>query len=316
LSDQEKLSDQETQEHLMDDIPDLYMIEDLEQMRTVADDLRRRIVDSLAARAMTVTQLGDLLGVAPAKTHYHVRELERVGLVKLVETREKGGVLEKYYRTVAKVLAVSPDVLKMIPPDESVALIEGVMRSQTASYLEAVRRTTRAKSWEEDIIIFSTGSLWMTNDEWRQAAQRIEALLLPYRVARNVPGEREIAIALMAHHLENLTADGAERAVEDLEPVAPVAPEARRPDAAAMKPKRLRFFAAGSATLHAADLETAITRGGMLDIFVLGDFAIAEDVTPDLAERAIGRFRSRGTLSASPEVRAVLRRKEADMWKT
>jgi hypothetical protein len=54
----------------------------------------------------------------------------------------------------------------------------------------------------------------------------------------------------------------------------------------------------------------------MLDIFVLGVFSVSDDVTPDLAERAIGRFRSRGTLSASPEVRAVLRRKEVDMWKT
>lgn len=300
----------------LEDIPDLYMIENLEQMRTVADDLRRRIVDSLAARAMTVTQLGEQLGVAPAKTHYHVRELERVGLVKLVETREKGGVLEKYYRTIAKVLAVSPDLLKMVPADESVALIEGVMRSQNASYLEAVRRTMRTKRLGEDIIIFTTGSLWMTNDEWRQAAQRFEALLLPYRTARNGPGEREIAFTMMAHHLESPVADGAERAAEDSEPVAAAAPEERSPDAAAMKPKRLRFFAAGSAMLHAAELENAIARGGMLDIFVLGACAIAEDVTPDLAERAIGRFRSRGTLSASPEVRAVLRRKEADMWKT
>ena len=293
----------------MDDIPDFYQIETLEQMRTVADDLRRRIVDSLAARAMTVTQLGDLLGVAPAKAHYHVRELERVGLVKLVATREKGGVLEKYYRTVAKVLSVSPDVLKMVAPDESLALIEGVMRSQTVSYLDAVRRTIRTKRFGEDIVAFTTGSLWMTNDEWEQAMKRIEEILLPYRAARAAPDEREIAFSLMAHHLES----PAEEALPETNP-APA--ERSSTKGAPAKPKRIRHFAAGSTIIRAADLEYALARGGMLDVFVLGACTIADEVTPELANRAIGRFRSRGTLQASPQVREVLRGKEADMWKT
>lgn len=304
----------------MDDFPDVYYIENLEQMRAVADDLRRRIVDSLSARAMTVTQLGELLGVAPAKAHYHVRELERVGLVRLVETREKGGVLEKYYRTIARVLAVSPDVLRMVTPDESLALIEGVMRSQMAAYLDAVQRTIRTKRWGEDIIAFTTGSLWMTNDEWQQAVKRMEELLLPYRTARGLSDEREIAFSLMAHHLEipaepapEATPPSAERAAE---PNGPAKPESVRPVAPPNKPKRIRTFAAGSMLIRAADLENALARGGTLDIFVLGVCTIADDVTPELAERAIGRFRSRGTLQASPAVREALRRKEADMWKT
>lgn len=38
---------------------------------------------------------GVLHRLARSDAHYHVRELERVGLVQLVETREKGGILEK-----------------------------------------------------------------------------------------------------------------------------------------------------------------------------------------------------------------------------
>ena len=56
---------------------------------------------------MTVTQLGDILGIAPARVHYHVRELEKVGLLCPVETREKGGILEKYYQPVAKNISVA-----------------------------------------------------------------------------------------------------------------------------------------------------------------------------------------------------------------
>ena len=292
----------------MEDFPDVYYIDSLEQMRAVADDLRRRIVDSLSARAMTVTQLGDLLGIAPAKAHYHVRELERVGLVRLVMTREKGGVLEKYYRTIAKVLTVSPDVLQMVPADDAVAVIEGVMRSQMTAYLDAVRRTMRTKRMGEDIVFFTTGSLWMTNDEWAEAAKRMEELLLPYREARNVPDEREIAFALMAHHLES--------PAEALPETTPAPGELSSAEGAPTRPKRIRHFAAGSTIIRAADLEDALARGGMLDIFVLGACTIAGDVTPELAERAIGRFRSRGSLQATARVVDVLKRKEADMWKT
>jgi len=73
-----------------------YEIENIEQLRAIADVLRLRIIDILQKQPMTVTQLGEVLGLAPAKVHYHVRELERVGLLRLVETREKGGILEKY----------------------------------------------------------------------------------------------------------------------------------------------------------------------------------------------------------------------------
>ncbi|MFX9193241.1 hypothetical protein ABTN81_19910, partial [Acinetobacter baumannii] len=66
----------------------------------------------------TVTQLGDELGETPSKLHYHVRELERIGAIKLVETREKGGILEKYFRAVAKNISVPADMLRYSPPDE------------------------------------------------------------------------------------------------------------------------------------------------------------------------------------------------------
>ncbi len=74
--------------------------------------LRLRIIDLLQGHPMTVTQLGEIMGMAPAKVHYHVRELERVGLLQLVETREKGGILEKYYQPIAKDISVSRNLLR------------------------------------------------------------------------------------------------------------------------------------------------------------------------------------------------------------
>jgi DNA-binding transcriptional ArsR family regulator len=97
-----------------------YEIETLEQLRAIADVRRLRIVDLLREQPLTVTQLGERMGLAPAKVHYHVRELEKVGLLRLVETREKGGILEKYYQAIAREVCVPDGLLLTAPSDETI----------------------------------------------------------------------------------------------------------------------------------------------------------------------------------------------------
>lgn len=88
-------------------------VTDLEQLRVMSDPLRMRILHSLFGQPMTVKQVADQLELPATKLYYHVGELERIGLVKVVETRVKSGIIEKYYRTVADHLKVSRDLLKL-----------------------------------------------------------------------------------------------------------------------------------------------------------------------------------------------------------
>jgi hypothetical protein len=60
----------------------------------------------------------------------------------------------------------------------------------------------------------------------------------------------------------------------------------------------------------AADLQAEVARGDTLDITVLGLCSFGDDVTADLADRAISRFTVHGKLVASPEVRELLKQKE------
>ncbi|MGZ4031516.1 MAG: helix-turn-helix domain-containing protein [Tumebacillaceae bacterium] len=50
----------------------------------------------------TSKQIADQLGLSKSKVHYHVLDLHRVGLLQLVETKEKGGVIEKNYLPIAR----------------------------------------------------------------------------------------------------------------------------------------------------------------------------------------------------------------------
>ena len=55
-----------------------------------------------------------------------------------------------------------------------------------------------------------------------------------------------------------------------------------------------------------ADLEEVVRQGEPLDIVVLGLASIADDVTPDLAQRAISSIQVLGALRASAAVKSAL----------
>lgn len=73
-----------------------------EKVKIISDKLRITVLQILIGKKATVKQIADILGQSSAKVHYHVKELEKQGFIKIVEMVEKGGILEKYYRAVAK----------------------------------------------------------------------------------------------------------------------------------------------------------------------------------------------------------------------
>ena len=62
----------------------------------------------------------------------------------------------------------------------------------------------------------------------------------------------------------------------------------------------------GLRTFSRAELEDIRSRGGQLDIRVLGLATISEDVTPELARASIGSVEVLGAFHASPSVRKAL----------
>jgi DNA-binding transcriptional ArsR family regulator len=71
----------------------------LEQQKLLASAIRIQILHTIAETPRTAKQVADLLGQSPGNIHYHIKRLEEGGLVTLVETREVGGIVEKYYKS-------------------------------------------------------------------------------------------------------------------------------------------------------------------------------------------------------------------------
>jgi DNA-binding transcriptional ArsR family regulator len=80
---------------------ELRTLDDLKQVRALADPLRMRILGALCEER-TTKQVAELLHEKPTRLYHHVDALERAGLVQLTRTRPKRGTIEKYYRSVAR----------------------------------------------------------------------------------------------------------------------------------------------------------------------------------------------------------------------
>lgn len=75
-------------------------IADIELVKILMDPRRREIFDLIKNESKTVTQIAEILGEKPSRLYYHVKKLEEAGLVKLVETKLQGNLVEKYYQAI------------------------------------------------------------------------------------------------------------------------------------------------------------------------------------------------------------------------
>jgi len=87
-----------------------------DQIKTVADAQRLRLLRRLMAGPASLTELGRHFGETPAHIRHHLKVLEEAGLVELDSTRPVRGFTEKRYRATAEAylirLAILPEVTR------------------------------------------------------------------------------------------------------------------------------------------------------------------------------------------------------------
>jgi putative molybdopterin biosynthesis protein len=101
---------------------DVRQIEDFGHLKVMADPRRMQLLRMLMAAPATLTQLGNELNEHPAKIRHHLKLLEDIGFVRLVETRIVGGYVEKYYRATSSALMVNLAVLPQGQKNEAIVV--------------------------------------------------------------------------------------------------------------------------------------------------------------------------------------------------
>jgi len=101
------------------DLAEEVLAESPDQYKALADKTRLLILDLLLERAATTSQLAEALDKPKGTVGYHVKVLEKAGLIRIVRTRPVRAMTEKYYGRTGRTILMSgptamPDPLFMV----------------------------------------------------------------------------------------------------------------------------------------------------------------------------------------------------------
>lgn len=104
-------------------IDEVFEIEDLRILEALNNPTRLLILGQLT-QPHSVKEVAEALGMPPTRLYYHVNALEKVGVVRVVDTRKVGAILEKKYQIVSTNFRPGPKIIEGIDDFEWAA---GVM---------------------------------------------------------------------------------------------------------------------------------------------------------------------------------------------
>jgi DNA-binding transcriptional ArsR family regulator len=139
---------------------DVAVIEEPAAAEVSLDPVRARLLAELA-EPRSATGLAGRVGLPRQKVNYHLRTLERHGLVELVDERRRGNCMERVLQATAASYVISPAALAAVQPDAArapdrlsarwlLALAAQLVRDVGELIVEATRAGKRAATFAID----------------------------------------------------------------------------------------------------------------------------------------------------------------------
>ncbi len=94
-------------------LKNVHQIRSEKEAKAYLHPVRTRILQFLKKQPMTVSQIADILKVHPANLTHHFKKLQEADLIQLVEERDTGRVVEKYYRSIAHSFEMRQEIFSM-----------------------------------------------------------------------------------------------------------------------------------------------------------------------------------------------------------
>lgn len=88
-------------------IKEIMIVEDPAAIKLLFTPKYAEIIRLVGEEELSVSDVARKLGVNPGSAHYHMKALEKHGLVRLVREEVTGGVVRKYYRKAAHNLTIN-----------------------------------------------------------------------------------------------------------------------------------------------------------------------------------------------------------------
>ncbi len=154
-----------------------FEITDPVALRALAHPARQQLITELfAGEVLTATEAAEVVGLTPSATSYHLRALEKFGIV--VRGDASADARQRPWRAAADSISVQPEALRAVGAQVGLASL-----SEWFSGIDAgLERTLREiESGSDTAGHTSQGRLWLTDEESVELRDRIVALSDEYR---------------------------------------------------------------------------------------------------------------------------------------
>lgn len=155
----------------------------LEEIKIYSDPYRLQILNAfyMLDRPATVKEVSDEMGEVPAKVHYHVKKLEKIGLLNMVSTKEINGIVAKYYEPFSGAIEIKRKESHNEPSADE------MLRSETFKLLSELYEQNKQRFFKQvqasqkPHAMMNNTTLYMTDEEARSFFERINQLCEPYK---------------------------------------------------------------------------------------------------------------------------------------
>ena len=157
----------------------------IEEIKAFSDPFRYKILMTFykMKQPATVKEIAVAINQVPANVYYHVKKLEKMGILKLIYTKEIKGIIAKYYEPTAITFNIEyptelGDLSKKLMLAESQLIFAQLYDDSKYIFLENLSSESQIKeNAKASKAIISMDYLYMTDDEAMEFNKYIEEFI-------------------------------------------------------------------------------------------------------------------------------------------
>jgi DNA-binding transcriptional ArsR family regulator len=177
--------------HSADRPLDLVVLRDPRAIKALAHPARLAVIDELfAGRKLTATECGEIAGLSASAMSYHLRALEKWGIVRRSEATGDGR--ERPWEAAGEGLMVDSAEPRASAAGEAI-LVARQLDRQRADILGWISGQDAATAAWYDSSVISSGVFWLSQSEAKQLSKDISEVVarLPRRTAAEAPADAQ-----------------------------------------------------------------------------------------------------------------------------
>ncbi|MCX8129647.1 MAG: helix-turn-helix domain-containing protein [Clostridia bacterium] len=152
---------------------------DNNQIKAYVHPTRIILLQLLSKESRTISSIAKELGVHPANITHHFKLLERAGLICLVEKKDTGRNIEKYYRSIAYNFIVNTEQEGNL---DKKALALSILKSDLATAISTIKKRPELE------MIALLESVRISHDTAAKFIQKLERLVEEFRECSSAEG--------------------------------------------------------------------------------------------------------------------------------